>query len=370
MATSEERTLEDAIVSAAASLPFITANSVPVRNWDDQDNARALPCVMARVYPRSRVAPNADFYRMQCDVIVARHRGDDPDQATTDQIYNEIADWSYARGSSISFGDDKTLVGVGSGSDAFVRASNGDGQAWTFSARVKPADSGTQTILMAGDYGSGGWVEFDIVNNKFRVRYGDTTGYLQLDAGTVPTGSWSHVLCTFDGGTTGDDVADISDYYSRFSFWVNGVSVSPLESNGNDGYTGSVGSTYFILGGTNTGQYLQEGFVVGDVAVWDSDESANAADIYFGGAAQDLSTLSSAPQHYYRFRDRATPAAISDTMGGKDLVGAGFVAGDYAEGFNTIGFDVDGITYNDGVEDLQDSIHSRGVSFDIYDTIA
>ena len=95
MATSEERTLEDAIITAVASLPFITANSVPVRNWDDQDNARALPCVMARVYPRSRVAPNADFYRMQCDVIVARHRGDDPDQATTDQIYNEITDWAH-----------------------------------------------------------------------------------------------------------------------------------------------------------------------------------------------------------------------------------------------------------------------------------
>jgi hypothetical protein len=369
MATSPERTLEDAAVTAVASLPYITANSVPVRNWDDQDDARAFPCVTVGVFPRERIAPNADFYRMPLDVRVYRRRGDDPDQATSDQIYNEVAAWAYARGNSISFGNDKTLVGAGSGSDAFVRATNGDGQAWTFSARVKPAGSGTQTILMAGDYSTGGWVEFSIVSNKFRVRYGDTTSYLQFDAGTVATGAWSHVLCTFDGGTTGDDIADINDYYSRFSFWVNGASVSPTKASGNNGYTGSVGSTYFIIGGTNTGQYLQAGFVLGDVAVWDSDESANAADIYFGGAAQDLSTLTSAPQYYYRFRDRASPAAISDTMGSKDLVGTGFVAGDYAEGFNTIGFDVDGVVYNPGTEEEDGKIHFRGVSLDIHDTI-
>ena len=56
MATSEERTLENAIVAAVSALPYITANSVPVRNWDDQDDNRAFPCVAVRV------APNSKFY--------------------------------------------------------------------------------------------------------------------------------------------------------------------------------------------------------------------------------------------------------------------------------------------------------------------
>jgi hypothetical protein len=93
MATSEERTLENAIITALQALTYITAQSIPVRNWDDQDDARAFPCVMVRVAPRVRIAPNANYYRFPVEVVGARHRGDDPNQSTLDQIYNEIADW-------------------------------------------------------------------------------------------------------------------------------------------------------------------------------------------------------------------------------------------------------------------------------------
>jgi hypothetical protein len=94
MATSEERTLEAAIIADLQALPYITAQSIPVRNWDDQDDARAFPCVMVRVAPRVRIAPNANFYRLPVEVVGCRHRGDDPNQSTLDQLYNEIADWA------------------------------------------------------------------------------------------------------------------------------------------------------------------------------------------------------------------------------------------------------------------------------------
>jgi hypothetical protein len=376
MPASEERVLEDALVVLLEALPYITAQSIAVRNWDDQTPDRVLPCVTVRVSPRERIAPNADFYRLPVDVICQRQRGDDPTQAVQDLLVSEVSEWAYARGGSLKFGDDKTLAGVGAAADAFVRGGNGDGSAWTFSARFKPTGAGTQTILFAGGtYGASGGVEFNIVGSSFRVRYGDALNWLSFDAAGIVAGQWNNVICIFDGGTTGADILDIADYYSRFTFWVNGVSVSPAESNNNNGYTGSIGYTHFVVGGTTENQYLSSGFLLGDVAIWDSDETANFNEIFFGGAPRDLSSNASAPQFYYRFRDRATPNAVTDTMGAKDLAHDGialvdFLDTDYSEGFNTVSIDIDGITYNPGVEDVQDSIHSRGVSFDIYDTIA
>ena len=96
MATSEERTLENALIALLQALPYITAQSIPVRNWDDQDDARALPCVTVRVAPRERIAPNADFYRLPVEVGCYRQRGDDPNQTIQDQLYNEVADWAHA----------------------------------------------------------------------------------------------------------------------------------------------------------------------------------------------------------------------------------------------------------------------------------
>jgi len=96
MAASEEKTLENAIIAAVSGLTYITANSIPVRNWDDQTTARALPCVTVQVSSRDRVAPNAPFYRLPVDIGCYRQRGDDPTQAVIDQVYNEVQDWANA----------------------------------------------------------------------------------------------------------------------------------------------------------------------------------------------------------------------------------------------------------------------------------
>jgi len=94
MATSEERTLENALAVLLRALTYITANSVPVRNWDDEDDARALPCVLVRVAPRERISPSAAYYKFAVDIVCHRHRGDDPNQATQDALFNEVADWA------------------------------------------------------------------------------------------------------------------------------------------------------------------------------------------------------------------------------------------------------------------------------------
>ena len=113
MATSEERALENAIITDLQALAYISANSVPVRNWDDQDDARAFPCVMVRVAPRERIAPNADYYRLNCEVVCGRHRGDDPNQTVSDQIYNEVADWANAIDAAAEFSADGVTYNEG-----------------------------------------------------------------------------------------------------------------------------------------------------------------------------------------------------------------------------------------------------------------
>ena len=106
MPASEERTLENAIITALDLLTYIAANSIPVRNWDDQDDTRAFPCVTVQVSPRERIAPNASFYRLPVSVNCYRHRGDDPDQAVLDLIYNEVVDLANAIDAASDFSMD------------------------------------------------------------------------------------------------------------------------------------------------------------------------------------------------------------------------------------------------------------------------
>ena len=95
---SPEITLQGTIKAAVAALTYITANSVPVRNWDDSDDARALPCVLVRVLPRERIAPNAPYYKMPVEISCLRHRGDDPNGTGQDSIYAEISTWANGSG--------------------------------------------------------------------------------------------------------------------------------------------------------------------------------------------------------------------------------------------------------------------------------
>ena len=109
---------------------------------------------------------------------------------------------------------------------------------------------------------------------------------------------------------------------------VNGVNaISQVQATGG-GYSGNIPADKFRIGrllGTTTSQYLSDG-IVNQVAIWNSDESANLATIYNGGATQDLSGLTSAPVHYYEIEDSET--TVTDLIGSANLVGFNFTASD------------------------------------------
>jgi hypothetical protein len=116
-------------------------------------------------------------------------------------------------------------------------------------------------------------------------------------------GQWSHVIVSYDGGTTGANSGSVSQYYSRFKIFIDGVQQTTTNSNSNYGYTGSVVGQNLRVGRWNNGQSLRNNCRVDELAVWDSDQSSNASAIYNSGVPFDLSTLTNEPLHWWRMGD-------------------------------------------------------------------
>ena len=131
----------------------------------------------------------------------------------------------------------------------------------------------------------------------------------------MPASQWSHILISYDGGTTGASSADVSDYYSRFKVFINGSNVisGGTWANSNFGYTGSVDADNLRVGRYASGNYLKDNAKVDELAVWDSDQSANVSDIYNSGSPFDFSTLTTEPKHWWRMGDGDTYPNLQDS---------------------------------------------------------
>lgn len=244
---------------------------------------------------------------------------------------------SYTNSNSLSLnGTSSYLQGNPINMNALERATNGDGSAWTISMWVKPsATTATQTFLVYGagnDYAGGAITLKQINATSLVLNYGTVYNSIILVAGSALTANtWQHIMVTFDGGTTGSSSNDLSDYYSRFSLAVDGVVLSPIGANANYGYTGAISGAnpsdnIYRIGRASNVHNNYSNAVINQVAIWDTDQSANLATIYNAGVTQDLSLLASAPAHYYEIETSVT--TITDIEGNADLTGYNFVASD------------------------------------------
>ena len=187
----------------------------------------------------------------------------------------------------------------------------------------KPSTStdGTQTLIYYGDTSGdlNGYLRLTFRGspNSLRFQYGNATDYLRFVSAnnTFTDNVWSHILITYDGGTTGNVAADISNYESRFKFFVDGTNVTSggTWSDGNNGWTGAINAGYFRIGQADSGGYIRDSAKVDEVALWDSDQSANISDIYYSGNPRDLSDLTQAPKHWWRMGDGDTFPNLTDS---------------------------------------------------------
>ena len=187
------------------------------------------------------------------------------------------------------------------------------GDAWTVSLFFKPgtASNASQTIFYFGnqDVANQGYIQLKYngqsSSRRIELRYGSNNNRLNLITpnNSLTQGQWSHVIVSYDGGTTGANSGSVSQYYSRFKIFIDGVQQTTTNSNSNYGYTGSVVGQNLRVGRWNNGQSLRNNCRVDELAVWDSDQSSNASSIYNSGVPLDLSTLTNEPLHWWRMGD-------------------------------------------------------------------
>lgn len=244
---------------------------------------------------------------------------------------------AYTNTKSLSFdGSTNWLQGNPVNMTALERASNGDGNAWTISMWVKPNSStGNQTLMVYGagdDYSYGAITLKQNGGTSLVLNYGTVYDNIILVCGNALTANtWQHVLVTFDGGYTGSIPADASTYYNKFSIYVDGVLQTATGVASNGGYSGVMSGSdpsnnIFRIGRASNVHNNYFGGIINQVAIWNTDQTANLATIYNSGTAQNLSLLATAPTHYYEIESSVT--TIADIEGSAPLTGYNFVTGD------------------------------------------
>ena len=244
---------------------------------------------------------------------------------------------SYTNTKSLSLdGSTNWLQGNPVNMNSMDRASNGDGNAWSLSMWVKP-NSGTanQTLMVYGagdDYNYGAITLKQSGGTSLVLNYGTVyDSIILVAANSFVANTWQHVMITFNGGYTGSIPADSSIYYSKFKIYIDGSLKTPIGVASNGGYSGVISGSdpsnnIFRIGRASNVHNNYYGGIINQVGIWGSDETANIATIYNSGATQDLSQLTSAPDHYYEIENSVT--TVSDVSGNADLTGYNFNTND------------------------------------------
>jgi len=199
------------------------------------------------------------------------------------------------------------------------RSGNGSGSsdAWTIGFWLKPTNSSAGRVLFyygSNDTANGGYIELRLTStNKMRLQYGSNNNHVKILAPTAVTvDTWQYITVTYDGGTTGASSGDINNYYSRFSIYIDGVSQVTNNSNSNYGWSGAISGQNLRVGKLVSGNTLN-GEKIDELAIWDSDQSANISTIYNSGSPFDLSTLGTEPKHWWRMGDGDTYPNLQDS---------------------------------------------------------
>ena len=246
-----------------------------------------------------------------------------------------VTSYASSNTKSLQFtnGNSTLLQGNPSNVTALQRVANGSGSsdAWSISLWVYPSPNSNQETMfyyggtdVANDGGmsinqfSGGNMSFQFGENANKLAF--------FGVGTFPLNQWNHVLVTYSGAATGVDGASLSAYLAAFNVYVNGSNAITNVSTIGNGYDGDVKAEQFKIGKYTTSSPQAFDGKVNQIAIWDTDESANIAAIYNSGATQDLSGLTSAPVHYYEIEDSET--TVTDITGSANLVGYNFTASD------------------------------------------
>ena len=226
----------------------------------------------------------------------------------------------FANTKSVQFNSQDYLGANASLLDSTLgRSGNGSGasDAWTIGFWLKPTNSTSGRVLFyygSNDTANGGYIEVRLTSsNKIRLQYGSNNNHIKILApAAVTVDTWQYITITYNGGTTGSSSGDISNYYSRFGIYIDGASQATNNSNSNYGWSGAISGQNLRVGKLVSGNTLN-GEKIDELAIWNSDQSANISDIYNSGTPFDLSTLPTGPTHWWRMGDGDTYPNLQDS---------------------------------------------------------
>lgn len=87
-----EEYIEEALVDVMQARSYISTNSVPVKRYKDHEDFRGNEALVIKSNPSSRIAPNADFFEVQVDMMAISRRQEDMKGKRIDDIFAEIKD--------------------------------------------------------------------------------------------------------------------------------------------------------------------------------------------------------------------------------------------------------------------------------------
>jgi len=239
----------------------------------------------------------------------------------------------YNNTKSIKFNNNDFLNASATSANPLYRLSNGAGagDAWTVAMWFKGGtnNNSEQTLLSFGgdNQNSEGrvWLKWNGSSERLELIYGSKDSNLQLvtpDSG-YPEQVWKHIMMTYDGGTTD------SDNYNRFEIWIDGVSQTTSNNEDNNGFSGEIKAEGFKIGETIFGgKHLRNNCNIDELALWEGDETANVVAIYNSGIPHNLTSLGSAPDHYWRMGDGDTYPTLIDVVNSLNFTMTNMTAAD------------------------------------------
>lgn len=190
----------------------------------------------------------------------------------------------------------------------------------TFSMWVKWDNFSTYKILfnIARDTTQSNMVATLTATNTAGLRFHifSSARYLYSNTGILTPNTWHHIMVCVDltdvlvanrGRIFVDGVDQTASGFSQLNETIFPTSNSPL-----------------WIGEDKNGWYNPHLKQIDEFAMWvGSDQRANVSDIYNGGVPFDLSTLATAPDHWWRMGDNDTWSGsqwtLSDNIGSYDL---------------------------------------------------
>jgi len=96
--SSNERTIEAAIIVDLGNIAAIATESAQILHWDDNATAKQSPEITVHAFPAHRIYPNYDRYRIRIELTAVTHlaANEDGSGAQRDRIYAAL--WEYING--------------------------------------------------------------------------------------------------------------------------------------------------------------------------------------------------------------------------------------------------------------------------------